>query len=79
MLTSVAIIKEHVLTTTGMWVPVQDEETVTISKVLQIVKHINARDMWTWIETRTCKKLGKKREETKFKPETIHVNSMQQL
>ena len=59
--------------------PVQDEETAAIRKLLQFVKPINARDMWTWIETQTCKELGKKREETKFKPETINVNSMQQL
>ena len=68
MLTSVAVIKEHVLTTTGMWVPVQDEETAAICKVLEIVKPINVRDMWRRIETQTCKELGKKREETKLKP-----------
>ena len=79
MLTSAAVIIEHVLTTTGMWVPVQDEQTAAICKVLQIVKPINARDMWTRIETQTCKEVGKKREETNFKPETINVNSMQQL
>ena len=62
-----------------MWVPVQDQETAAICKVLQIVKHINARDMWTRIETQTCKELCKEREETKFKHETINVNSMQQL
>ena len=79
MLTSVAVIKEHVLTTTGMWVPFQDEETVAICKVLQIVKPINAIDTWIRIETQTCKELGKKREETKFKPETINFNFTQQL
>ena len=79
MLTSVAVIKEHVLTTTGMWDPVQDEETVVICKVLQVVKPINARDTGTQIETQTCKELGNKREETKFKPETINVNYVQQL
>ena len=60
-----------------MWVPVQDVETPAICKVSPIVKPINARDMWTQIETQTCKKLGKKRQETKFKPETINVTSMQ--
>ena len=38
LLTSVAVIKEHVLTTTGMWVPVQDEETEANCKGLQICK-----------------------------------------
>ena len=79
MLTSVAVIKKHVLTTTVVWVPVQDEETVAICKVLQILKFINGRNMWTRIETQTCKELGKKQEETTFKPETINGNSMQQL
>ena len=61
MLTSVAVLKEHVLTTTGMWVPVQDEETAAIFKGLQIMKPINARDMWTWIETQFAKNSAEKR------------------
>ena len=36
LLTREAVIKEHVLTTTGMCVPVQDEETVENCKGLQI-------------------------------------------
>ena len=62
MLTSVAVIKEHVLTMTGMWIPVQDEETAAICKGLQIVKTTKARDMWTWIETQICKELGRNKK-----------------
>ena len=36
LLTRVAVITEHVLTTTGMWVPVQDKETAANCKGLQI-------------------------------------------
>ena len=61
MLTSLAVIKEHVLTTTGMWVPVQDKETAAICKGLQIVKPINARDVWTWIETQFPNNSAEKR------------------
>ena len=52
MLTSLAVVKEHVLTVlTGMWVKVQDEDTAIICKGPQIIK--TTRDMWTSIETQT--------------------------
>ena len=54
MLTSVAVIKER-LNHDKHVVPIQDEETAAICIVLQIVKLINARDMWTWIETQLAK------------------------
>ena len=55
MLTSVAVIKEHVLTTTGMWVTVQDEDTPSISTGRQIIKTTKSRDMWTLIELKFAK------------------------
>ena len=38
LLQSVAVIRDHVLTTTGLWVPVQDEETAANCKGLRICK-----------------------------------------
>ena len=43
------------LTTTDMWVPVQDEDTPAICKGWQIVKTTKSRDMWTRIETQIAK------------------------
>ena len=67
MLTSLAVVKEHVLTKTGMWLTVQNEDTTAICKGRQIGKNTNSRDMWTRIETKTAKNSAE-REEMKSKP-----------
>ena len=58
-----------------MWVTVQEEETAAICKGLQIVKPINARDMWKWIETQFAKKSAEKRR-NKIQNRNDHVISM---
>ena len=79
MLTSLAAVKEHVLTiSTGMSVTVQDENTVEIYKGRKIVKPTNSRDMFTRIETQTAKNSSETRR-NEIQTETINVISMQQL
>ena len=83
MLTSVAVIKEHVLTTTGMWVTVQDEDTPSICKGRQIIKKTKSRDMWTLIELKSAKNSAETRRnkiqtwniQCKFYATTITCNS----
>ena len=71
LLTSEAVVKEHVLTTTGMWVPVQDEETPANCKGLQICDaHKRKRCVHT--ERNPKRQCQRKCEETKF----IHKQMM---
>ena len=79
MLTSLAVVKEHVLIiSTGMWVTVQDEDTAAICKGWQNCQATNLRDMWTWIETQTAKNSAETRR-NEIQTETINVIFMQQL
>ena len=78
MLTSLAVVKEPVLTTTGMWVKVQDEDTAAIIKGRQIVKTTNSREMWTRTETQITENSAETRR-NEIQTDTINVISMQQL
>ena len=78
MLTSLAVVKEHVLiVSTGMWVRVQDENTAIVCKRTANLKDTNSRDKWTRIKTQNAMSTEMRRYEIQTKP--ISVISMQQL
>ena len=85
MLTSLALVKrKYLITSTGMWVRVQDEvrgqdeNTAIICKRTanyqdhKCKRYVDTDRNLNWQQNRNEKK-------RKFKPETINVNSMQQL
>ena len=79
---SLAVVKELVLTTKDMWVPVLLHSSRRGSSCnlqrTQIIKHTNARDMWTWIETQFAKNTTETGR-NEIQTETINVISLQQL
>ena len=77
LLTSLAVVKRTCDQSKGMWVRVQDENTAIIFKrMANYQDHKCKRYVDTYRNKLQQTQNEKKR---KFKPETINVNSMQQL
>ena len=66
------------ITSTGMWVRVQDENAAIICKGRQIIKTTKSRG-YVDTDKNSNRQRTRNEKKLKFKPETINVNIMQQV